>query len=169
MPMSIREATADDIADLATLLVEVNDLHASALPHIYRRVAADDQTASFLRSLLEEEETRLLVAEEAGQLVGYVALRLSQAPNTPVHVPRRWVIIDAVVVREAFRRRGIGEALMEHAHAWAVEQDIGEVELEVAEFNAAAIALYQKLGYTTVSRRMTRALADGARNEGAGE
>jgi ribosomal protein S18 acetylase RimI-like enzyme len=72
-------------------------------------------------------------------------------------------------VREAFRRRGIGEALMEHAHAWAVDQGIHEVELGVAEFNAAAIALYEKLGYTTVSRRMARALADRARNEGAGE
>jgi hypothetical protein len=35
--------TTDDLNDLATLLVEFNTLHASALPHIYVRTVPDAQ------------------------------------------------------------------------------------------------------------------------------
>ena len=167
MPVSIREATPGDAAQLAVLLAEVNHLHAEALPHVYRRIAADDQTADFLLSCLADDGTRLFVAEEAGWLVGYVALHVTYAPDTPVHLPRRWVLIDTIVVREAFRRRGIGQALVERAHAWAAQEGIDEVELKVAEFNAAAIALYEKLGYVTAFRRMGRTLADRPPDEGA--
>jgi ribosomal protein S18 acetylase RimI-like enzyme len=160
MSTAIRKAVVEDLPALATLLVDVNNSHAEALPHIYRKIVADDQTETFLHRILEEAGSHLFVAEEAAQLVGYVSLRLVEAPSTPVHVPRRWVTIDTVVVREAFRHRGIGAALVEHVHTWARDQGLNYVELTVAEFNTVAIAFYEKLGYTTVIRRMGRFLSD---------
>jgi ribosomal protein S18 acetylase RimI-like enzyme len=164
--VQIRDATDDDLDDLADLLVEVNDAHADALPHIYRRISADADAVAFLRFLLSEEEARVFVAEAADRIVGYLALRVAQAPSTPLHVPRRWIVVDTVGVRETARRQGIGEAMLEHAHAWALGQGIDRVELMVAEFNAAALALYEKLGYTTIYRRMGRSLADRTQDTG---
>jgi diamine N-acetyltransferase len=157
--VTIRDATDADLDGLAELMVEVNDPHADALPHIYRRIAADAETIAFLRHLLADEGARVFVAEVADRLAGYLSLRVAHAPPTPVHVPHRWLVIDTVVVREADRRQGIGEALLEHAHAWALDQGIDRVELMVAEFNAAALALYEKLGYSTSYRRMARTLS----------
>lgn len=158
MPIRIREATVDDLPQLAALQVEINDVHVEALPHIFRSVVADPQTEAFLRPLVEDEGTTLFVAEEAGHLAGFVAVRMVDAPDTPIHVPRRWVSLDTVVVAQAFRRRGIGAMLVEHVHAWAQAQGVDYVDLTVFEFNNAASAFYEKLGYLTVSRRMGRML-----------
>ena len=158
MPIRIREATAHDIPELAALQVEINDVHVQALPHIFRTIVADAQTEAFLRPLVEDEGTHLFVAEAAGRLAGYVALRLVDAPETPIHVPRRSVSLDTVVVAHAFRRRGIGAMLVEHVHSWAKDRGVNYVDLTVFEFNDAARAFYEKLGYVTVSRRMGRVL-----------
>jgi ribosomal protein S18 acetylase RimI-like enzyme len=156
----IRAATEEDAEDLSRLLTEVNDLHADALPRIYRRVEANGPTADFLRGQIAAEGNHFFVAERAGEVVGYVSLRLNQAASVPVLVPRRSVAIDTVVVSRAYRHLGIGEALVRRAHEWADEQGIDQAELVVAKFNATAIKLYEKLGYATLWRRMWRSLAD---------
>lgn len=154
MTLIIREATTSDLDDLATLLVEFSAVHASGLPHIYQPVVADAETTDYLGRVMALPETHLFVADVADQVVGLLILQRDRVPRTPVHIPRQWVIINVLVVREPYRRRGVGEALLQHAHAWAREQGIETVELMVAEFNAAAIAWYEKLGYTTRERRM---------------
>ncbi len=135
-------------------------MHSAALPHIYQPIAVDARTTDFLHGLLANPDTVLFGAEHAGQLVGYVAFRLLEAPQTPLHAPRRWIAIDTVVVRASFQRQGIGEALIDRVHQWAIAHRIDQVELLVAAFNATAIAFYEKLGYTTTWHRMGRSLAD---------
>jgi diamine N-acetyltransferase len=164
MPVIIREATTHDLDDLATLLVDFNAVHARGLPHIYQPVVADAETTDYLRRVMAAAETHLFVADVAGQVAGMLILQREHVPRTPVHVPRQWVIIHVLVVREAYRRRGIGEALLHHAHAWASEQGIEAVELMVAEFNTAAIECYEKLGYTTRERRMAWSPGDRTRD-----
>ena len=162
MAVIIREATTDDLDDLAMLLVDFNAVHTSGLPHIYQPVVVDAETTDYLRRVLTSAQTLQFVADVAGQVVGLLILQREQMPRTPVHVPRQWVIINVLVVREAFRRRGIGEALLQYAHAWAREHGIETIELMVAEFNTAAMAWYEKRGYTPVERRMAYALSDRA-------
>jgi ribosomal protein S18 acetylase RimI-like enzyme len=158
MDVQIREATEGDVAGLARLLVEVNDLHVEALPHVFQRIEADESTVGELHEALSQEGSRIFVAEHAGALVGYVSLWSYQTPPFRIFVPRRVAEIDAVVVSRAYQRRGIGGALVRRAEAWAAEQGIEHIELVVHEFNATALALYEKLGYATLSRRMWRSL-----------
>ena len=56
------------------------------------------------------------------------------------------------------RRRGIGTALMERAEAWALERGVDVVELTVYDFNTAARALYDKLGYETRHQQLAKRL-----------
>jgi ribosomal protein S18 acetylase RimI-like enzyme len=164
MSMIVRDATTDDLDDLARLLVDITALHARALPHIYPHVVPDAQTTDYLRRVLALEDSALFVAEWDGQVVGFLLVQCGHVPRTPVHVPRQWATIESIVVQEAFRRRGIGEALIQHTHAWAREHGIETVELLVAEFNTAAITWYEKLGYTPLYRRMGYFLGDEARD-----
>jgi len=59
----IRATTVADLDDLARLLVEVNDLHVAALPHVFPRVEMDEDTTDVLRNLMAEDTTHLFVAE----------------------------------------------------------------------------------------------------------
>jgi len=61
-------------------------------------------------------------------------------------------------VAEGWRSQGIGHALMQQAETWAKERGITEVELSVWEFNQRALALYEKLGYRTKRRYMSKGI-----------
>lgn len=78
-----------------------------------------------------------LVAWEDGRPVGHAHVAWE-------HVPPE---LQDVFVPEPLRRRGIGAALSRAFEARARGRGHGLVGLEVAEDNAAAIALYERLGY----------------------
>jgi ribosomal-protein-alanine N-acetyltransferase len=61
-------------------------------------------------------------------------------------------VLTVAVVPEA-RRKGLGIALVQAAGAAALARGAASMHLEVAEENAAARALYAKLGYEEVGRR----------------
>jgi len=58
----------------------------------------------------------------------------------------------SVAVLPAFRRRGLGRALMEAAEALSLNRGARTVQLEVGVTNVAAIALYRALGYRSDGR-----------------
>lgn len=154
MQAHVREARPDDVDALVALLAEINNLHAVELPHVYRQVIPSTETGAYLRRIIESDVLHLSVAEWDGNVVGFVVFQVEEAPDTPVHVPRRWLLISLIVVSSALRSRGIGTALMRHVQAWAQEHDIPEIELQVAEFNSAAIAWYEALGFRSRYRHM---------------
>lgn len=61
--------------------------------------------------------------------------------------------VNAVACSPAFRGQGIGGRLMKLAETLAKAAGADRVALIVAEENAGAKRLYQRLGYATVSRR----------------
>lgn len=61
-------------------------------------------------------------------------------------------LLTVAVVPE-LRRRGVGAALVAAAGVVALSRGAASMHLEVAETNAAARALYEKLGYEEVGRR----------------
>ena len=48
--------------------------------------------------------------------------------------------------------------LMHKMQAWAIEKGATSIELNVYEFNETAISFYEKLGYRTLSRKMSKEL-----------
>lgn len=56
--------------------------------------------------------------------------------------------VDSIIVADACRRRGLGQKLMTRAVVRAQTLGKERVLLEVRECNAAAIALYQQLGFS---------------------
>ena len=63
------------------------------------------------------------------------------------------VEVLSVVTDPACRRQGLARRLVEDACAWAVATGVHEVDLEVRESNAPAIALYAALGFRMAGRR----------------
>ena len=61
--------------------------------------------------------------------------------------------LDRIVVAGKHRRLGIAGRLLGRGIAWAAEQRVGNVLLEVADDNPAAIELYRGVGFADVARR----------------
>lgn len=118
---------------------------AAALAAIHNRAYAG--TASFVRHSDAEmlallDAALVLVAERRGVPLGFC--HLEPAGNAS------WIESIAVDPRE--QGRGIGALLMEHALAEAARRAGPRVRLAVSDRNAAAYALYRRLGFTVAGK-----------------
>ena len=158
MDVRIRPATMADYDALCALFEEVDAPHREALPHIFRAPDGPARARDYIAGIVSDENRALLVAESGGAIIGFVHVDAISARDIPILVPRRYAMIDSVVVTAAARRRGVGRRLMAAAEQWALGIGATQVELSVWEINAGARAFYESLGYATMTRRMARPL-----------
>ena len=161
MEITIRKATPDDYCALCELFNEVDALHRDSLPRIFQQPKGAAREADYYLGLLTDDNTVILAAEAGEDILGYVHAIVRDAPVFPVFVPRRYAVVDSVVVKSAFKNQGIGRRLMDQAQAWAIAHGATSIELNVYEFNETAIAFYDGLGYRTLSRKMSKDLKKG--------
>lgn len=158
MKLSIREAAASDYHALCALFDEEDALHREYLPRVFHKPRGAVRSRDYVLGLIADEAVGFFVAQVGDRLVGLICVVIRESPEVPIFVRRRYAVVDNVVVKEAFRRAGIGRALMENAHEWAAAQGADSMELNVWEFNQGAIEFYQTLGYETASRKMSKRL-----------
>lgn len=158
MQITIREVGLQDFDQLCELMDLVDELHLVNLPQLFQKPRGPVHEEEYIFGLIEDESVGLLIAEIGGQLIGFVHLILCEARPIPIFAQRWYAMIDNLGVKEEFRRFGVGRALMEQAHQWALAKGASSIELNVFEFNQDAIAFYCRLGYETLSRRMSKSL-----------
>jgi len=90
-----------------------------------------------MRAFLRLPGAECLVAEENGEIEGFI---LTDRDGPAGHV----ITLD---VAPAARRRKIGTALVEAAHASLARHGVREVDLETATTSEAAVAFWKKHGY----------------------
>jgi len=160
MDLAIRPAAIDDLDELNAIAAEIDALHIAAMPQVFRAFEGPALERDYVAALIEDADAALLVAEGGGALNAAAIAEIASAPDQPLLVPRRWLKVEALVVRASAHRRGAGRALMAAAERWAAARGVAEAELKVWEFNAGAIAFYERLGYTTLNRTMWRKIDD---------
>jgi diamine N-acetyltransferase len=156
MEISVRKATADDYNSLCELFDEVDALHRDNLPHMFQKPGGAAREQDYYSGLIADENVALLVAETGGKLVGFVHAIVRDTPAFPVFVPRRYAIVDGIVVKSGIQNHGMGRIIMDKMQEWATAKGATSMELHVYEFNETAISFYEKLGYQTFSRKMSK-------------
>ena len=126
----IRPATFSDIDELDALEQAVFETD-----RISRR--------SF-RTLIARDTAETLVAENDGRIAGY-GMILFRAGTGMAR-------LYSLAVHPDMTGQGIGRKLLEAAEDAAFDHDRLFLRLEVREDNAAAIALYKKMGYRAIGR-----------------
>jgi RimJ/RimL family protein N-acetyltransferase len=133
---AIRGARPDDAPAMARLfaaVAEERDGIATEPP-----VDIEERTAQEALSAASS-----MVAEAGGRIVGTINVDVGRFGAGDLGM-----LVDA-----AWRGRGVGSALVAAAIAWAREQGLHKLCLEVFPTNAAAIALYRKYGFVEEGRR----------------
>jgi ribosomal protein S18 acetylase RimI-like enzyme len=119
---------------------DARSLH-SLIEHGYRAgggsVAAFDAWFAGMTGDAEYDPALWFLAEHRSEPVGAVVCWSSG-------------FVKDLVVRESWRGRGLGEALMRHALGAFLARGLTAVELKVHADNERAVSLYERLGFRTV-------------------
>jgi len=131
MSLDVRPARAEDGPRLVELRREAG-WDADAVPSWF--------------SAVQRHERAMWVAEEGGQVVAMVALDFVDE-DPEVADGRSTAAITSLAVTQAAAGRGLGRALTLFAEAQAKAHGVQTLTLNTKPTNAAALALYQGLGY----------------------
>ena len=146
----IRPAVESDMESIARLCVDVNPV----------RESGEQQSTGFWEQFflgaLGSEDAALIVAEARSQIIGFAYAVIEHSPDDCIEVP--YASFDLVGVDPGWRGRGVAKALIEAVEGWACGKAMKIIQLAVAEANASALNLYEKLGYRTVMRKMQKKL-----------
>ncbi len=138
---------------------EMDSSHLRHDPGFYARKPREvcmKMARKYPRSFLTEAGKFLLVAEQRGEIIGYLAAKI--VPLPPVAKVKQAGLVDAVCVRRDRRRMGAGKQLLRAALAEFRKRKIRRVRLLVELENSPARELYQTLGFRDRQALMTKTL-----------
>jgi ribosomal protein S18 acetylase RimI-like enzyme len=132
---SIRLAGPEDAGTIASLVAAFRDWYGEEAP-------SDEQIRHSVEVLLEDRQTEFLLAGEPAS--GFAQLRFRHSVWTGAD--DAW--LEDVYVGVDARRAGLGRALVEACQERARRRGCRRIQLDCNERNAAALALYETLGFS---------------------
>lgn len=103
--------------------------------------------AEYITSLVAADPRQVLVAEDSGELVGYLIFQRQAQTRTPLQLRHSWSYITDLYVRPGHRRRGIGRSLLQTCLDDLRSSGATHVRLSVLSKNLTAIRLYRQVGF----------------------
>jgi GNAT superfamily N-acetyltransferase len=137
MTFSVRKATADDAPILALLVVELardESLEAEARPNVARLAEHLGDGAN--------PRVHCLVVEDGSEPVGFAIYYFGYST-----LETGWgICVEELFVRKEHRGKGAGKALLRRVGEVALTDGHRWVDLNVPNWNQAAIEAYERLG-----------------------
>lgn len=152
-PATIRQATVADVERIAALTADVQRLHATALPHIFKQPGPHFMVEQ-LRTWLLDPKRICLLAEQEGTIAGYSFLEIQERPEGEATHPRLVLHVEHLAVHPAAQRQGYGGQLIAAAKAAAQELGITRLTLQVWAFNQAAQDFFRSQGFVPAGHSM---------------
>ena len=133
---AIRPARPDDVPEILRLIRALADYEKLA----HEVVATEEALKASLFG--PKPAAEVLLAEAQGRAVG-LALYFQ---NYSTFLGKPGLFLEDLFVEPAFRKQGIGKALLVELARLAVRRGCGRFEWAVLDWNAPAIAFYESLG-----------------------
>lgn len=146
--MVIRKATYADVLEtnaMLTLLIQDEYQYDNS-------INKDFVVTNMYENYIEDPKKLILVAEEEGVIQGYLYGILE---NTDATSERKYAILDAIYVKEEYRRLGIADSLILNFKKWAKEQGCTDAKVSVCSGNTKGKNLYQKNNFAVVSETLS--------------
>ena len=156
MALEVRDATAEDLPHLISMLVD------DPIGSQYESLSDDARSdyAAALDAILASDSNQLIVAVSDGAAAGMLQITYSPGLN------RRgtWrATIESVRVRHDLRRKGIGATLMRAAIERAKRRGCGIVQLTAHSSRAGAHRFYESIGFAATHIGMKMAITPAKR------
>lgn len=147
---SIRYACMDDYPEVEAIMQQVQDMHITWRPDIYKHSDIVLPLEVFEDAVRKET---FIVAEHNGQVIGLLFFMIRHIESSN-QVTRNVLFINSMAVKKGFRGKGIGCQLFEFAKEIKRQRNLDGIELQVNARNIDAKAMYEKCGFTQKSINM---------------
>jgi ribosomal protein S18 acetylase RimI-like enzyme len=156
VPLSIREPTPVDSEGIAAIYAENGKLHASLDPRYFKepsRAALADLLRGD-REWRKRPDTLALVAEVGGVIAGYLEAELHEPAKLAECQSLRDLSttrmhINSLGTADAFKRQGVGVALVTAAEDWARQHGATVVTLETWIESPLSVPFWEhRMGFT---------------------
>ena len=137
-------ARESDWERVRLLSVQLHDLHVTWRPDIYFHC---DEPYPKVRFLEDIRNRMVYVAKIENAVVGYVVLSV-KGKKGPGCISQRALLLESICVDETVRGHGIGSEIVTDVRALAKVFGCTSLILGVHPENEAALAFYQKCGFS---------------------
>lgn len=131
-----RRAAPEDAAAIATLSGQLG------------YPSTDAEVRARLADVVEREDSAVFVTEEAGNVIAWIHVYGIHTLESDAHAE-----IAGLVVDEAHRNRGIGQALVGAAERWAIEAGYRDIRVRSNVVRERTHRFYEREGYRIVKRQ----------------
>jgi ribosomal protein S18 acetylase RimI-like enzyme len=153
-PISIRQATPGDAELVSSLNVDVQAIHAAALPERFKRPGPASFTAAETHDLLAKADNLVLMAFTHSTPAGYAYAEIVRRPETSLTYAYQMIHLHHISVKPEHRRCGVGSALLDAVRHSASGLGITLLTVEVWSFNEAARAFFHRQGFDQYIERL---------------
>ena len=140
----VRKAEKRDIADIMSLLYQVNAVHHQIRPDLFK-----GDTTKYSEQELEailQDDTHPLFVYDDGKVEGHAFCQIIETKNHLLLQDIKTLYIDDICVDKQARGKHIGKALYEHVINYARSIGCNNVTLNVWEGNEPAMSFYKSMG-----------------------
>jgi ribosomal protein S18 acetylase RimI-like enzyme len=148
----VRQAGLSDREAVVGLWKEMMDIHEALDQRL--SIAPDwrDQVEQSVRRWLRDRNSRLLVAEGVGGVIGFA---LGGVARTTLGIgPAEYGHIAHLCVTSEFRRRGVGRRLFDSMREWFVRRGVASIHLYVSCLNPASQQFWREMGFEDYVARL---------------
>jgi len=142
--VTIRKARKDEVGEIADLIVRTKRLNNEFDPHFAVVADAQKRASEYVASSVGNGETLLIVAVKGRKILGVLRAELRHRLFYEPEADGR--ITDFYILPE-FRRKALGNEILETAVAHLTKMGAGIVTAEVPAQNEIAVKFYGKRGY----------------------
>jgi GNAT superfamily N-acetyltransferase len=139
----VRPAEVRDAEALAAVYVASAEHHQRLDPSLYTRPDTDAIVQRYRDRLPLGDDAEILVADIAGEVVGWVEIQLRQPGGEPRMLRDARVAEIDIAVLPDYRGARIGSDLLEAAEEWAANRGAEFITVEVHTANGDAVRFYQ--------------------------
>jgi GNAT superfamily N-acetyltransferase len=164
--VTVRPRRPGDGEALARAWLDAARYYAELAPDTFQVPETEGLAEHFERGIASTEQTDLLqvVAEVSGRVVGAAVARIEgPVASARFQLQRQLrevrLIVDMVVVEEAYRRLGVGARLMAALEDWGRERGATRALLDTYPESALSLPFFQeRMGYRRRSVRLYKPL-----------
>lgn len=158
--LTVRHGLKRDINNVVSLhLITIRLMRSLCPPGFGQAMQAPvkrKDVLSYFNEALEGDESVLLVCEVNGEFAGFALGSIESFKDDLIDAP--FLTVEFIETEPRFRRQGVARSLLAKMERLARKRGMKAIELAVWANNAAAMRLYEQLGFKTLEVRAAKPL-----------